>query len=155
MCDLHSILVPRATRFKTTWRRNDGLWGQECQHSVSFFWACVTLVQWTRVMPSTIQHRPRVLFCRRHIGKGEDPGYEVDHYTKDEWNAQDAIWLRLFVPSITRYLDTDAHAFWVKLTAENTALEQEHFDFRSEAWISPALPNLLLLEALDIISLLY
>ena len=118
MCDLHSILVPRATRFKTTWPRNDELWGQECLHSISFFWACVTLVQRTKVMPSTIQPRSRVLFCRRHIGKGEDPGDEVDHCTMDEWNAQDAIWSRLFVPSITRYLATSA--FWVKLTAKHS-----------------------------------
>ena len=119
-CDLHSILVPRATRFKTTWPRNDRLWGQECLHSISFFSACVTLVQRTKVMPSTIQPRPRprVLFCRHHIGKGEDPGDEVDHHTKDEWNAQDAIWLRLFVPSITRYLATGA--FWVKLTEKHS-----------------------------------
>lgn len=33
-------------------------------------------------------------------------------------NAQDAIWSRLFVPSITRYLATGA--FWVKLTAKHS-----------------------------------
>ena len=38
---------------------------------------------------------------------------------------------------------------------QKTALEQEHFDFRSEAWMFSALPNLLLLEVLDIISLFY
>ena len=33
-------------------------------------------------------------------------------------NAQDSIWSRLFVPSITRYLATGA--FWVKLTAKHS-----------------------------------
>ena len=50
--------------------------------------------------------------------------------TKNEWNAQNAIWSRAFGPSITGNLDTRVLTFW------------KHFDLR---WLSPAIRNLWLL----------
>ena len=60
--------------------------------------------------------------------------------TKNEWNAQNAIWSRAFRPSTPRTLITRVLTIYEVNFTQNTALEQKRLVLRS---LSPALPTLI------------
>ena len=72
--------------------------------------------------------------------------------TKNECNAQNAIWSRAFGPSITRNLITRFLTICHVKRSQRTALEQKRFDLRS---LSPALRNLWLLLVITLKFLCY